>query len=289
MSVISDHKSRPRRSQLYAPGNNEKLIVKASKLDADSVVLDLEDSVPAEMKEEARRLIGRLVPELDWGKREVCVRINPLNKLDSYRDLLLVSTLDRVDSIVVPKADVGLGSIYNATGKSLIPIVETARGLLRVEDIVCEEGVVAVTWGAADMAFSFGGSLDAFSSNAYIRTKIAAAAVTHGVEAIDKVYFDVEDTEGFAAEAREAKKYGFSGKQVIHPNQIGPANSVFTPTAEELEWAQRILRVYEEGRRAGRGAVRMDDELVDEVHVRIAKGIIQRANRGAVGEDQHTG
>ncbi len=268
---------RGRRSQLYVPANNERMLSKASTLDADSVIFDLEDSVPPEAKEGARSILQRVVGELDWSSKEVCVRINPLTSIESHRDILLVAGLERVDAIVVPKADVGLGSIYAATGKWLIPIIETARGLLRVEDIVCEEGVVAVTWGAADMAFSFGGSVDAFSANAYVRTKVAAAAVTHGVEAIDKVYFDVDDVEGFAADAREAKKYGFSGKQVIHPNQIAPANTIFSPTREEVEWAQKILEVYEEGRRSGRGAVRLNNELVDEVHVRIARNILGRA------------
>ncbi|MEM0120493.1 MAG: aldolase/citrate lyase family protein, partial [Thermoprotei archaeon] len=138
------------------------------------------------------------------------------------------------------------------------------------------EGVVAVTWGAADMAFSFGGSVEAFSNNAYVRTKVAAAAAAHGVEAVDKVYFNVEDVEGFIADCREAKKYGFSGKQVIHPSQIAPANTIFSPTKEEVEWAQKILEAYEEGRKSGRGAIRLDNELVDEVHVRIAKKILQR-------------
>lgn len=268
---------RRRRSQLYVPANNERMLMKASTLDADSVIIDLEDSVPPEAKEEARTTLQRLVGQLEWGSKELCVRINPLNSIESYRDILLVSSLERVDAIVVPKADVGLGSIYTATGRPLIPIIETAKGLLRVEDIVCEEGVVAVTWGAADMAYSFGGSVDAFSANTYIRTKVAAAAATHGVEAIDKVYFDVNDLEGFSADAREAKKYGFSGKQVIHPNQIAPANTIFSPTKEEVEWAKRILEAYEEGRRSGRGAVRLNNELVDEVHVRIAKNILLRA------------
>jgi citrate lyase subunit beta/citryl-CoA lyase len=276
---VREHSSQAvlRRSQLYVPANVERMITKASKLEADSVVFDLEDSVPSQSKEEARSLIRRVLNELDWGSKEVCVRINPLTSLDSYRDLLAVSYLDRVDTLVVPKADVGIGMVYRATGKPLIPIVETARGLLRIEDIAAEQGVVALTWGAADMAFSFGGSVDAFSSNICVRTKVAATAAAHGLDALDKVYFDVTDIEGFTAEAREAKKYGFCGKQVIHPNQIAPANAVFSPTVEEIEWAQRILSAYEEGRKAGKGAVRVGDELVDEVHVRIAERIILRA------------
>lgn len=278
--MSSGAQARPRRSQLYVPASNDRMITKASKLDEDSVVLDLEDSVPPESKEGARNLIRRAVSELDWGYREVCVRINPLTGLDSYRDLLLVSSLERVDALVIPKADVGLEPVFRATGKSLIPIIETARGLLSVEDIASEEGVVALTWGAADMAFSLGGSVEAFSANVYIRTKVAASAAAHGLDALDKVYFDVADVEGFTAEAREAKKYGFSGKQVIHPDQIAPANAVFSPTKEEVDWAEKVLRAYEEGRRGGKGAVRLGDELVDEVHARIARRILARAQRG---------
>ncbi len=268
--------SRPRRSQLYVPANNEKMVAKAATLDADSVVLDLEDSVPPDAKEQARATLRRLVAALDWGGRELCVRINPLSSLESYRDLLLVSGLDRVDAIVVPKAEVGVGQAYRATGKHLIPIIETARGLLKVGDIVAEEGVVAVTWGAGDLAYSVGGSVDAYSSNIYVRTLVVACAVSAGITAIDKVYFNVADTAGFIKDAEEAKRFGFTGKQVIHPSQIDPANKVFTPTKEEVDWANRVLAAYEDARRTGRGAVRVDDSLVDEVHVRMARSILQR-------------
>lgn len=267
-----------RRSQLYVPGNNERMIRKAAQeLSPDTVILDLEDSVPPEEKGKARELLRRLVPELDWGGKELCIRVNPLDTPYFYLDMDLVLGLDKVECVVIPKAETPLGFIYKGTGRRIEPLIETARGLLMVEDIVRSEGVSAVSYGVADFALSVGGDHKAYANNQVIKTFVVAAAAAYGVDPIDRVFFDLKDLEGFRRECLEAKALGFVGKQVIHPSQIPIANEVFSPSPEEISWAERVVSAYEQAMHQGRGAIRLDDTLVDNVHYKIAKRILEMA------------
>lgn len=266
-----------RRSQLYVPGNNEKMITKASTLDADSVILDLEDAVPGPQKAEARKLVCRLVEELQWGRREVCVRVNPVGSKDFRADLSALKGSRRVQVILIPKAELRPPSLGRARAKALMPIIETARGFLNVEEIAGWRGVAALTYGAADYAASVGGSLPRYLGSETVKTMVVAAASAHGVEAIDNVFFDLNDPEGFRRQARVARSLGFTGKQVIHPSQIPLANEIFSPSKEETEWATRVVDEYRRAAASKVGAVAVDGKLVDAVHYRLALGIMERA------------
>lgn len=267
----------PRRSMLFVPGNSERKLRKAPSLGADSIIIDLEDAVPPASKEEARELLARLIHEIDWGNAEVCVRINPLTTLEGLRDLEALVKWDPVSCIVVPKAETDLEFLYQATGRYIIPLIETPRGILRIEDIVRAEGVVAVNWGPADLALLLGGDLKAYSGNQFVRTLIPIVSHAYGVDPIDKVFFDLKDDEGFRRDCLEAKSLGYVGKTVIHPKQVSIANEVFTPTKDEVEWARKVMRAYEERARQGVGALTLNGELIDAVHYRIAKSILERA------------
>lgn len=270
----------PRRSQLFVPGNNERMIRKAAlELNPDSVIIDLEDAVPVNAKEDARRLIRELLPQLDWGNKELCVRVNAPDTPWFYGDVDTVVRIDNVRCIVVPKAEFSLDFIYRATGREIEPIIETARGLLNLEDIVRSEGVTAVSYGVADFALSVGGSLQAYESNQVIKTMVVAAARAYGVDPIDRVYFDIKDLDGFRRDCVEAKSLGFVGKQVIHPSQIPIANEVFSPSKEEVEWARRVVEAYERAVKEGRGAINLDGKLVDYVHYRLARRILEIAKQ----------
>ncbi|MCG2863548.1 MAG: CoA ester lyase [Vulcanisaeta sp.] len=270
----------PRRSQLFVPGNNEHMIRKAAlELNPDSVIIDLEDAVPVNAKEDARRLIRELLPQLDWGNKELCVRVNAPDTPWFYGDVDTVMRIDNVRCIVVPKAEFSLDFIYRATGREIEPIIETARGLLNLEDIVRSEGVTAVSYGVADFALSVGGSLQAYESNQVIKTMVVAAARAYGVDPIDRVYFDIKDLDGFRRDCVEAKSLGFVGKQVIHPSQIPIANEVFSPSKEEVEWARRVVEAYERAVKEGRGAINLDGKLVDYVHYRLARRILEIAKQ----------
>jgi citrate lyase subunit beta/citryl-CoA lyase len=265
-----------RRSQLYVPGNNEKMIRNAATLDADSIILDFEDSVPASQKASARDLVAKLSKELDWGKKELCVRVNAVGTPEHTRDVSLVRRLGRVDTILIPKAEADYSSISRKSGKAILPIIETAKGLVKLEAVTRAKGVVAVTYGAADYATSVGGSVDAYMDNVAVKTLIIAAARASGVEGVDNVYFDLEDLGGFRAQAIRARSLGFTGKQVVHPSQIPVANEVFTPTDAEVAWATKVIREFTEAGSRKRGAIRIDGELVDAVHYRLAKSILER-------------
>ena len=266
-----------RRSQLYVPGNNEKMIRKAASLEADSVVLDLEDAVPSSEKDRARALVLTLARELDWGKRELCIRVNPIDSVEFAGDMSMARRAEAVSTVVVPKAEGDCSSISTRSGKSVIPIIETARGLMRLGEISRSKGMVAMTYGAADFAASVGGSVSAYLDNEAIKTIIVAAARSAGVEALDNVFFDLDNQDGFRRQAVSARSLGFSGKQVIHPSQIAIANEVFSPSKEEIAWARRVLAEIKSADAAKRGAIRVDGRLVDAVHYRIAKGIVERS------------
>ncbi|MEM4884755.1 MAG: CoA ester lyase, partial [Saccharolobus sp.] len=165
--------------------------------------------------------------------------------------------------------------LYKATGKSLIPLIETAKGVMRIEEIARSEGVVAISYGIADLSLSLGGDYTFYERNEFIKTKVVIAAKTYDIDAIDKVYFDLKNLEGFRRECEEAKKLGYTGKQVIHPSQVEIVNEVFSPSKEELEWARKVIEAYEKAKREGRGAIRLDDKLIDYVHYKIAKRIVE--------------
>ena len=266
-----------RRSQLYVPGNNEKMIRKASELDADSVILDLEDSVPPQEKSKARRKVRELADSLDWGSKELCVRINAPSSPEGKRDMVDFGRAERVDAVVTPKAEVDLSFVAKATGKEIIPLIETPKGLLRIEEVIRSENVTAVSYGVADFAAAVGGDVKAYENNQYLKTKVVTTASAYGIDALDRVFFALKDLKGFEADAREARALGYAGKQVIHPEQVKLANIVFSPTREDLEWSRKVARSYQDSVRIGTGAIRIDDRLLDAVHYRIAKRTLEKA------------
>jgi len=266
-----------RRSQLYVPGNMERMIQKSRLLGADSVILDLEDAVPAGQKEKARALVSKSVSEVEWGRRELCIRINSPTSRQGKADIARLGSLDRLDTFVIPKAEGDLSTIHRSTGKRLLPIIETAKGLSGIDLVTGSGGVDAVTYGAADFALSVAGSVSEYLENVYVKTKIVVAARSAGIDPIDNVFFDLKDTAGFEKSAKQARALGFSGKQLVHPSQIRIANRVFSPSREELKWARKVLGAYDKNSRRGKGAITLEGALVDEVHRKLAKGMLDSA------------
>lgn len=266
-----------RRSQLYVPANNPRMIEKAASLPADSVVIDLEDAVPPEQKEDARATFLAAVGAVDWGTRELCVRMNALGTPEAARDLEAIRAVERVQTILVPKADTNLSRLGRSTGKGLLPLIESPQGLTWIEDVVRSEGIVAVSYGAGDLATFMGGDIAAYARNPYVKTRIVTVAAAYGVDALDRVFFDLNDSEGFRTEALESRDLGYVGKQVVHPTQVDLANEVFSPAPEDVAWAQEVVQAYESAASQGRGALRVRGRLVDAVHYRWAKKVLERA------------
>jgi citrate lyase subunit beta / citryl-CoA lyase len=271
-----------RRSLLFVPGNNARMLRKAisSAIKADCLVFDLEDSVPVNQKENARKTILEVLLEQDQ-KKQVYVRINQLDSPLSNLDIAAFASTDAIENFVVPKADEKMiNGFFRRTGKKIIPIVESPRGFIRMEEIAATKGVDALAYGAADMALSMKGSVESFETNDYIRTRVAIVARSFGLDPIDQVYFDLRNSEGFRRDAMKAKNLGYSGKLLIHPSQVEIANEVFSSGShEELIWARKVVAAYEASLREGaKGAIRLDGQLVDAVHYKLAKELIAKTS-----------
>ncbi|HKW04818.1 MAG TPA: CoA ester lyase [Nitrososphaerales archaeon] len=259
------------RSQLYVPANDEKKLRRAASLDCDSIIFDLEDAVPAEEKSSARNTLRKMLEEEIWKDKELGIRINKVNQKYSSEDISIFKNVGSITFLVLPKSENPLGAFENECGKKLMPLIETARGLLRIEDIAESKGVFALGYGAADFADSVQGLTSAYLENPYVKTKIVATAASCGLMALDNVFFDLSDLEGFRKQAQQSRGLGYSGKQVIHPSQIPIANEIYSPSEQEIESARKIVSAYEAASRERRGAFKMNDQLIDAVHYRQAK------------------
>ncbi len=258
------------------------MITKAASLAVDSIIFDLEDAVPPAEKGNARGTLSRMLGELEFSCGEVCVRINPLSDRQSSSDIEMAGRMDVVDTVVVPKAETRLDGVAKATGKGTLPVIESPKGMLNLEDIARSDGTDAIAWAGGDLSLLAGGELSAYERNPYVLTGIVLTARAYGLEAIDKVYFEIKNIEGLVDEATNARRYGFSGKQVIHPTHVAPVENVFSPTADQLSWAENVMNAFRSAAASGRGAIRLGDELVDMVHVRMAERLID-AGRKATG------
>jgi citrate lyase subunit beta / citryl-CoA lyase len=247
------------------------MLAKAAELAPDEVVVDLEDGVAPEAKDEARARLGSAA-----ARGTLAVRINAVGTR-WWKDDLAAAADRRPDVVVVPKAesaeDVRRVVELLPDGIGLEVQIETALGLVEVERIAAVGGPLeALVFGPGDFAASLGipvltvgaGSFD------YAMARISVAARAHGLQAVDGPYANLADLEGLVVSARRALALGFDGKWVVHPNQIEPVDDVFTPSAEMLERARRILA-------AGDGASRLEGEMVDVATKRLAAAVLARA------------
>jgi len=282
-------RDRLRRTRLYAPGNNPRLLAGIELHGADCVLLDLEDSVPPAEKSAARILVKHLLVSVDFP--EVWVRINPLSTYG--RDDLAEVMLARPHGICLPKAEsaadvAGLsaelvrleGEMGIEPGSTFImPIIETGRGVLHAEEIASADSrVVIMAFGAEDYTRDVG-ARRARDALLYARSRIVAAAAAAGVQASDTVYADVNDEEGLIAETEHVHDLGFVGKGAINPRQIEPIHSVFHPTNEEIDMARKIVAAAQEAEKKGIGAVAIGGKMIDKPVLERAKRTISLAER----------
>ena len=271
----------PRRSQLYVPANDERKIAKSNSLSADSLIFDLEDAVPSSEKQRARESLRSLLERTEFStSTELCVRINKVTSDDySNEDILAISKISKVNAIVLPKTEQISVDLSKRIGLPIIALIETARGLLNVERISSSPNVSAVSFGPQDFANSVVGNVEAYRENTYIKTHILVTAKASGIDAIDGVFFKLNDLDGFRAEAIGSRNLGYIGKQVVHPTQVKIANEVYSVSEKEIEEARQIVEQYEKAQIEGSGAFRLNDALVDAVHYRRAKELLERAQR----------
>ena len=305
------------RSELAVPGINTAIFEKAAKSAADVVFLDLEDAVAPDDKPQARKNVVAALNDVDWGKKVMAVRINGLDTHYMYRDVVdLVEQCPRLDLLVVPKVgvpadlyalDMLVTQIETAQGRSskrigFEALIETALGLANVEAIAqSSRRLEAMAFGSGDFAAStrarttiIGGlhpeygvlsDRDAAGKREYHQTdpwhaaqvRMLVACRAYGLRPIDGPYGDFKDPEGYLAAARRVAALGYEGKWAIHPTQIEAANSVFSPSADEVAKARRIVEAMAQAAREGKGAVQVDGRLVDLANIRMAQNLLQKA------------
>ncbi len=279
------------------------MISKALTLPADCLILDLEDSVPANRKAEAREAALRWLETLDFGGRERWVRMNTL--ASGFGEADIEGTIGgRPDGYVVPKpssaADIrAVAGILDGLEKHhglhegstcLVPIAtETPEGLLNIKEIAAASPrIAAISWGTEDLSAAMGLQRTRDEQGRYLdipgyaRVMTAVAAAAARVEAIDTVYTDVPDLEGLRRECEEAVWMGYTGKVSIHPSQIAVINEVFTPSKEEMAEAQELVAAFEEHMRRGSGAFAWKGKMVDTPHLTRARRLIERGRQAGV-------
>ena len=277
---------RPRRSRLYAPGNNPRLLAGIEVHGADCVLLDLEDSVPLSEKTSARILVKHLLSSIPVPE-EVWVRINGLDSggEDDVREVLQ----GRPQGLCLPKAESAadvtrlaklLDEAESACGSEsgftkIMAIIETARGVLHCEEIAAANPrIVMLAFGAEDFTRDVG-ALRSWRSLLFARSTIVAAAAAAGIQASDTVYADLKNSEGLAEETALAREIGFDGKGAINPRQLSIIHDAFSPSKDELTYARRVVEAAEEAERAGSGAVALDGKMIDRPVLERAKRTLQ--------------
>jgi citrate lyase subunit beta-like protein len=281
-----------RRALLYMPGDDRRKIEKATTLGVDCVCMDMEDGVAITHKSEARAVIAQAMKDLDFGKAERCIRINSVGSgFEKYDLAAAVAT--NPDAVVVPKIETAqqLRSIseyiemYELASRMEIGTirmlvgVETARGVLNLKEIAeADRRLEAIIFGAEDYAASIGATRTKESTEVlYARSAVVTACAANELQAIDMVYIDFRDAEGLRAEADQGAQIGFSGKQIIHPNQVAPVQQAFTPSDEAIEYAQRVVTAFAASQKEGRGAFALDGKMIDMPLLKNAQKVLDRA------------
>jgi citrate lyase subunit beta / citryl-CoA lyase len=283
---------RPRRSVLYMPGSNARALEKARGLPADALILDLEDAVAPDAKELARKQVCEAVSARGFGKREVVVRINALSTAWGADDLSAAAAAGP-DAILVPKVSTAgdLAHVESRLGSarvSLWAMVETPLSILNAGQIAGAGGRLAcLVMGTNDLIKEFRArhTQDRLNLAAALGISVAAARA-YGLSIIDGVYNDINNTDGFYECCRQGRNFGFDGKTLIHPSQVGPCNEVFAPSAEEVEDARKIIAAFDRPENRGKGAISLDGRMVELLHAEIARNTVALADAIAALESK---
>ncbi len=289
---------RLRRSALFMPGSNARALEKARTLPADAVILDLEDSVAPEHKDAARKQVAEAVTARGFGAREVVIRINALDTPWWIEDVDAAAK-SHPDAILVPKitGPEQLSAVadrlidINADHKIRVwAMIETPRALIHIGQIAAsatdvEMRLAVLVMGTNDIA-----------REARVRMvpgrapmvpwlmDCVLAAHAYGLDILDGVYNDLADAQGFARECAQGRDMGFDGKTLIHPNQIEPCNAAFSPDAEEIAEARKIMAAFDLPENREKGVVALDGRMVERLHVEIARRTVAMAE--AIGQNR---
>ena len=276
---------RPRRSLLFMPGSNPRALEKARSLAADGLILDLEDAVGPDAKETARRAIADAVNAKSFGAREILIRINALDSPWWIDDLAMAARC-KPDGLLVPKISSveDLTAIADRLADTNAPMairvwamIETPRAVLRAEELAAasqdsEMRLAGFVFGPNDIARETRiRMVPGRATMLPMMIQCVLAARVHGLHVLDGPYGGIGDAEGLAAECAQARDLGFDGKTLIHPSQIEACNTAFSPTETEIERARKIIDAFAQPENASRGAIQLDGQMVERLHMEMAK------------------
>ncbi len=287
--------TRLRRALLYMPGDSRRKIEKGAASAADCIVMDWEDGIAPGAREEARAQTITSARALDFGDSECLIRVNPVDHTEHEADISALQEAN-VDGVVLPKVE-GAAQLAKVCetlllqelrkelprhSLSLLVIVETARGLAHLPEIAAFAGseprCQALIFGALDYIASVGGQTTRSGQESHFaRSAVVMQAKAHGLQAIDTVYPAYQDEAGLRADTRRGLELGYTGKQIIHPNQIEPVQSLHSPTEQQIAAARRIIQAYKAQTGKGVGAFALDGRMVDLPIVKEARRLLERA------------
>jgi citrate lyase subunit beta / citryl-CoA lyase len=293
---------RARRVQLAVPGSSDKMMRKAAESAADHVFLDLEDAVAPNAKVAARAQVVEALKSLNWRGKTRCVRINDLRTRYAYNDIIEVvrGAGEHLDTIMIPKAmdardiwfvetlleqleaDLGLKKRIGIEA-----LIEEVQGMNNVEPIAASSPrLEALILGVGD--YSASQKMDARSVAGgtgypgdlwhYARFRMVVAARAHGLDPIDGPFTDFRNPDGYREECRRGLILGCAGKWALHPMQIPIALEVYTPPAEQVAYARKMIAAYREAEAQGLGAIQIEGQMVDAASVRILQNTLDRAD-----------
>ena len=276
--------TRPRRSVLYMPGSNARALEKARGLAADGLILDLEDAVAPDAKDEARRQVCAALAAGGYGRRELLVRVNGLATPWGHADVAAAAT-SGADAVLIPKVESAdtvrqveaiMAAAGAPAGMAIWCMMETPMGILKAAEIAqASPRLGGFVMGTSDLA------KDLHCAHTPLRLPMLTAlslcllaARAHGLAIVDGVHLDLEDAAGFEASCVQGVELGFDGKTLIHPKTIEAANRAFAPSAAQVDWSRRIIAAHAQATAEGKGVVVVDGKLVENLHVANAKRLV---------------
>jgi citrate lyase subunit beta / citryl-CoA lyase len=287
--------SRLRRSLLFVPASSEKFFAKAKDSQADTLIFDLEDAVAPERKSAARETMKEVLRDSGFARFERTVRINALDT-PYFLDDVLAMVEAGADGLVVPKTNSAESILFverlvalaeqragRAAGSVvLLPLIEQPEAIGNVFAIArATPRIAGIAFGHGDFSLSMGIKAAPSTEGVvfHARCQVAIAAKAAGITPIDNVFLDIPNVEGLVGETRQGKELGYEGKACIHPSQVEPVNTVYTPTPEEVTYARELVAAFEQAVAEGKGAVAFRGRMIDGPIADIERIVLARAGK----------
>ncbi|MEH6550492.1 MAG: CoA ester lyase [Pseudomonadales bacterium] len=278
---------RPRRSVLYMPASNMRAMDKARSLAADCIVFDLEDAVDPDAKQQAREQLLEALAQGGYGERELIVRVNALGTPWGVDDLVAVAQsgahsvcLPKVESVAYVRRVADKLAEHGAPDMGIWVMAETPAGIQNIDEIAAaHDQIDVILMGTSDLAKELRvPHTPERTGFLYSLSRCIIAARANGLDAIDGVYLDLEDTTAYEAICQQGRELGFDGKSLIHPKQIDCANAVFGPSSVEIAHSRRVLEVWQKAEAAGTALAVLDGKLVEILHAEEAERVLLLAD-----------